>query len=78
MHSKLLQNKQFKKAAEATGNLIGNKIADKIARISKTSPQNILERVINEHNKEKPKQRYTSIEKNPENYWWSKINIIVQ
>ena len=68
MHSKLLQNKQFKKAAEATGNLIGNKIADKIARISKTSPQNILERVINEHNKEKPKQRYTSIEKNPENY----------
>ena len=28
------------KTAEATGDLIGNKIADKITRVSKTSPQN--------------------------------------
>ena len=40
MHLKLLQNKQFKKTAEATGDLIGNKIADKITRVSKTSPKN--------------------------------------
>ena len=28
---------------EVTGDLIGNKIADKITRVSKTSPQNNLE-----------------------------------
>ena len=43
MQLKLLQNERFKKAAEATADLIGNKIADKIKRISKTSPQNNLE-----------------------------------
>ena len=31
------------KRAEANGDLIGNKIADKITRVSKTSPQNNLE-----------------------------------
>ena len=30
----------IKKKAEATGDVIGNKIADKIIRVSKTSPQN--------------------------------------
>ena len=30
----------IKKTAEATGDLIGNKIADKIKRVSKTSPKN--------------------------------------
>ena len=35
MDLKLLQ-----KTAEATGNLIENKIADKITKVSKTSPQN--------------------------------------
>ena len=34
MHLKLLQ-----KTAEATGDLIGNKIADKITGVSKTLPQ---------------------------------------
>ena len=33
----------IRKRAEATGDLIGNKIADKITRVSKTSPQNNLE-----------------------------------
>ena len=30
----------IQKKAEATGDVIGNKIADKIIRVSKTSPQN--------------------------------------
>ena len=46
MHLRLLQKEQFKKKAEVTGDLIGNKIADKITRASKPSPQNNLE--INE------------------------------
>ena len=41
MHLKLIQNKQFKNSrAEATGDLIGNKIDNKITRASETSPKN--------------------------------------
>ena len=40
IYLKVLQKEQFKKTAEATGDLIGNKIADKITRVSKTLPQN--------------------------------------
>ena len=62
MHLKLLQKEQFTKTTEATGNLIGNKIADKIAKVSKTSQQNNSETVTNQHNKEIPKERYMSLE----------------
>ena len=34
MHLKLLQNWQFKKIAEVTGDLTGNKIADRITKVS--------------------------------------------
>ena len=42
MHLNLLQKEWFKKTAEATDDLIGNKIIklDKIRRVSKTSPHN--------------------------------------
>ena len=33
MHLKLLQKEQFRKPAEASGDLIGNKIADKITSL---------------------------------------------
>ena len=48
----------FKKSnstAEATGELIGNKIADKIIRISKSVQHNDLETTTNEHDEEIPK-----------------------
>ena len=32
--------KKKKQTAEATGDLIGNKVTDKITRVSKTSPKN--------------------------------------
>ena len=35
---KTLQKEQFQKTAEATGDLIGNNIADRITKVSKTSP----------------------------------------
>ena len=50
------------KSSEATGYLIGNKIADKITRVSKTSPQNNSETGTNECDKEIPKERYKSPE----------------
>ena len=45
---KLLQKEQFKNAAEARGDLIGNKIADKITKVSRRSPQNSSEKVESE------------------------------
>ena len=36
---KLLQKEKFKKKAEITGDLIGNKIASKITKVSKNSQQ---------------------------------------
>ena len=48
---------------EATGDLSGNKIANKIRKVSKNSQQNNLEIVINDNDKEMPKERYMSPEK---------------
>ena len=47
----------IQKTAEATGDLIGNKITNKIARVSKNSRQNNWETVTNEHDKERKKER---------------------
>ena len=68
--------------------MIGNKIADRITKISRTSSQNSLEvykylkkdkmstySFKNEYNKEIIKERYISLEE--KNHWWSEINIIV-
>ena len=41
------------KISEATGNLIGNKMAYRITKISKNSQQNNSKLVINEHDKRK-------------------------
>ena len=50
MHLELLQKKAIPKTADTTDDLIGNKIADKITRASKASPQNNSEGNI-EHDK---------------------------
>ena len=56
----------IKETTEATGDLIGNKSADKITKVSKNSQQNNSETVTNEHDKEIPKERYISPEERPE------------
>ena len=60
MSLKMLQKKQFKKKSEANGNLIGNKVANKVTKASRGSPQNDSETVISEHDKQIPEQRYIS------------------
>ena len=55
---KTVSKRVIQKTAEATTDLIGNKIADKITLVSKTSPEN--NSVINE--KEILKERYISPE----------------
>ena len=57
MHLKLLQ-----KTVEATDDLNGNKIADKVTKISKPSRQYNSETATNEHDKEIPKEGYISLE----------------
>ena len=61
MHLKLLQKK-----AEATDDLIDNKIANEITKVSKNSSENNLETIIKENDKEIPKERYMSPEKRQE------------
>ena len=46
----------IQKTAEATDNLIGDKIADKITKVSKYSQENNSETVTNEHDKEMAKK----------------------
>ena len=51
------------KSAEAIGDLIGDKIANKITKVSKNSQQNNLETVTNENDKEMPKERFLKRDK---------------
>ena len=39
MHLEFLQKEQFKKTAKAAGDLVINKIVDKITKVSRTLPQ---------------------------------------
>ena len=48
----------IRKTAEATGDLIGNKYANKITKVSKNSQQHSSETVINENIEEIPRERY--------------------
>ena len=58
MHLKLVQ-----KINSKAGDLIGNKIADKITKVSKNSQQNNKDIVTTENDKEIPLKRYISPEK---------------
>ena len=59
---KISSKRVIQKTAEATCDLINNKIANVITKISKNLHQNNSEAVTNENNKEIPKERYLSAE----------------
>ena len=61
MHLKLLQKKVVQKTEEATVDLIGNEIANRII-VSKKSQQINSETVTNKHDKEISKKIYISPE----------------
>ena len=52
----------IQKTVEATGDLIGNKIANRTTKVSRSSPQNNSEIIMNEHGKEIPNGRHISPE----------------
>ena len=59
---KSASEKPIQKTAEATGDLIGNKTADRITKVSKTLPQNNSETVRDEE--EILRERYIYLHKN--------------
>ena len=76
---KTASKKVIQKTAEAVGDLIGNEIADRMTKVSKTSPQNssVTNEESIEHGKEIYRERYTYIQKR-DNYRRFKINIIIK
>ena len=52
----------IQKTAEATGDLICNKIANRNTKVSRISLQNNSKIITNEHDEEIPKERYISPE----------------
>ena len=59
---KTASKRAIQNTAEATGDWIGKEIANKITKAPKNSHENNSETVINEHDKEIPKERYISPE----------------
>ena len=53
---------EYQEIADATGNLIASKIANKVTKVSRSSRENNLETIINKYDKEKPNERYISSE----------------
>ena len=47
---------EYQKTTKATGDLIGNKYANKIMKVSRNLPQNNSETITNEHGKKLPKR----------------------
>ena len=68
----------IQKTTEAAGDLTGNKITDKTIKVSRRSQQNNSEKWNRKYriDGETLWERYISRKKS-ENYWWSKINIII-
>ena len=56
----------IQKTADANDDLTGNKIANRIMKVSNNSQQNNLETVTNENDKEIPKEMYISPKKRQE------------
>ena len=60
MHLKFWKKKKNPKTAEATGDLIGDKIVNRIINVSRSSPQSNSVTITHEHDREIPKERYVS------------------
>ena len=57
---KTASERAIQKTAETTDDFIGNKIADRITKVSKNLQQNNSETVTNENDKEIPNKKYVS------------------
>ena len=77
-YSQKLLDHAKQSAIDALGEFIGNKIANRITKVSKNSWQKHSETVTKENDKEISKERKIYFfRRKTENYWSSKINIIL-
>ena len=60
IHLKTTSKNSNSKTVEATGDLIGNKIANRITKVSRSLLQNNSETITREYFKEIPEERYIS------------------
>ena len=60
---KTTSKRVIQKTAKATGDFVGNEIANRITKVSQNSQQNNSETVTNDNDKEIPKERDISPEK---------------
>ena len=67
----------IQKSLEATGDLIGNKTADKITKVSKYSQQHNSEKARSDHYIEIPTERYVSPEETEKNIDKLRLNSIM-
>ena len=67
----------IQKSLEATGDLIGNKTADKITKVSKHSQQHNSEKARSDHYIEIPTERYVSPEETEKNIDKLRLNGIM-
>ena len=67
----------IQKSLEATGDLIGNKTADKITKVSKYSQQHNSEKARSDHYIEIPTERYVSPEETEKNIDKLRLNGIM-
>ena len=65
------------KTAEATSDLIGNKIPDKITSVSKCPQQSFTLRITALIMKQKHQKKIHISKKETKNNWWFKVNITV-
>ena len=75
---KTASKRAIHKIAEAAGDLIRNKIANKINKVSKNSHQNNSETVTNENDKEIPKERYISQKHLVRNFHILKYGLLIK
>ena len=59
---KTFSKRVIQKPAEATFDLIDNKIANRITKVSRSPPHNNSEAITNEHDKERAKEIFLSLE----------------
>ena len=60
---KTVSKRAIQTLTEAAGDLIGNKVANRITKVSKSLQQNNSETVTNERDKEIAKERYVYLQK---------------
>ena len=73
---KTISKRKIQKTAEAAGDLIGNKIADKITSVSKKSSAQ-SEKLKNDTTNDETETKINISRRKTTNYWWIKVSTTI-